>query len=45
MILTDAEVTSLCNSMKKVVSIANDTLKARNVNRMSEAIMRHEPSS
>ena len=38
MILTDAEVTSLCNSMKKVVSIVNDTLKARNVKGMSEAI-------
>ena len=40
MILTDIEINSLCNSMKKVVSIANDTLKAKNVNGMAEAVCR-----
>ena len=38
MLLSESEVTALCNSMKKVISLANDTLKARNTNGMAETI-------
>ena len=38
MLLSDMEVATFVNSMVKVVSIANDTLKARNVDGMAESI-------
>lgn len=38
MLLSDSEMMALVSSMEKVVSIANDTLKARNVDGMASSI-------